>query len=173
MLDPAKYSSVDLLPDGRRVEIRALKPDDRSDFSAAIDRTSARSIYRRFFSAKRDFTPQEVVFFLNVDFVSQVALVAVVEEAGRKAIVGAGRYFITQPNRAEVAFAVIDQYQGQGIGKALMRHLAAIGREVGLEELFAEVLPDNTAMLKVFERSGYSITTKRGAAAVQVTFRLW
>ncbi len=110
---------------------------------------------------------------MNVDFyISQVALVAVVEEAGRQAIVGAGRYFITQPKRAEMAFAVIDQYQGQGIGKALMHHLAAIGREAGLEEFFAEVLPDNIAMLKVFERSGYSITTKRSTGGVQVTLRL-
>ena len=173
MLEAATYSARETLRDGRRLEIRALRPDDRPDLEAAVGRVSDQSLYRRFFEIKRHFSEQEIAFFLNVDFVSQVALVAVVEEAGRKAIVGAGRYFITQPNRAEVAFAVIDQYQGQGIGKALMRHLAAIGREGGLEELFAEVLPDNTAMLKVFERSGYSITTKRGADAVQVTLRLW
>lgn len=172
MPDPARYSAVELLRDGRRVEIRALKSDDRSDFLAAIDRTSAGSLYRRFFSVRRYFTPQEVAFFLNVDFVSQVALVAVVEEAGREAIVGAGRYIVTQPNRAELAFAVIDQYQRLGIGKALMRHLAQIAREAGLEEVHAEVLPDNIAMLKVFEESGHSITTRRGRSVVDVTLRL-
>ncbi|HWI28573.1 MAG TPA: GNAT family N-acetyltransferase [Stellaceae bacterium] len=172
MPDPAKYSAGELLPDGRHVEIRALRPDDRSDFLAAVDRTSAKSLYRRFFGVKRDFTPQEVGFFLDVDFVSQVALVAVVEEAGREAIVGAGRYIVTQPNRAELAFAVIDQYQRLGIGKALMRHLAAIAREAGLEEVRAEVLPDNIAMLKVFEQSGHSMTVRRGRSVVDVTLRL-
>lgn len=172
MLDAAKYAAVELLSDGRRVEIRALQPDDRSEFLAAIDRTSAGSRYRRFFSFKHDFSPQEVAFFLNIDFVSQVALVAVVEEAGRDAIVGAGRYIVTQPNRAELAFAVIDEYQRQGIGKALMRHLAAIACEAGLEEVFAEVLPDNVAMLKVFEQSGYSVTTKGGPNAIHVTIHL-
>src|SRR6185312_3660795 len=153
MPDPAKYSAGELLPDGRHVEIRALRPDDRSDFLAAVDRTSAKSLYRRFFGVKRDFTPQEVGFFLDVDFVSQVALVAVVEEAGREAIVGAGRYIVTQPNEAELA-------------------LAAIAREAGLEEVRAEVLPDNIAMLKVFEQSGHSMTVRRGRGVVDVTLRL-
>jgi ribosomal protein S18 acetylase RimI-like enzyme len=171
-LDPADFSAVELLPDGRRVEIRALKPDDRSEFLAAIDRTSVGSLYRRFFSFRRDFTPQEVAFFLDVDFVSQVALVAVVEEAGQNAIVGAARYIVTQPKRAELAFAVIDQYQRLGIGKALMRHLVAIARDAGLAEVRAEVLPDNIAMLKLLEQSGHSITMRRGRSVVEVTVRL-
>jgi ribosomal protein S18 acetylase RimI-like enzyme len=171
MSDPARYSAVEVLPDGRRVEIRALRPEDRADFLAALRRTSAGSLYRRFFGVRRDFSASEVDFFLNVDFVSQVALVAVVQEAGRDAIVGAGRYIVTEPNRAELAFAVIDQYQRQGIGKALMRHLAAIAGEAGLEEIFAEVLPDNIAMLKVFEQSGHRVTTKRGATAMHVSLR--
>jgi ribosomal protein S18 acetylase RimI-like enzyme len=67
-----------------------------------------------------------------------------------------------QPGKAEVAFAVVDEYQGQGIGAALMRHLAAIAREAGLKELVADVLPDNIPMLKVFEKSGLRVrSTKR------------
>jgi len=172
MLDAAKYLSVESLPDGRPVEIRALNQDDRSEFVGAIDRMSAGSLYRRFFSVKRNFTPQDVASFVNVDFVTQVALVAIVEEAGRPEIVGAGRYMITQPGRAEIAFAVIDQYQRQGIGKALMRHLAAIARQSGLSELFAEVLPDNVAMLKVFEKSGYEVTIERDLGVVTVIINL-
>jgi ribosomal protein S18 acetylase RimI-like enzyme len=62
---------------------------------------------------------------------------------------------LDKPGKAEIAFAVVDQYQGQGIGAALMHHLAAIAQTAGLEELIAEVLPDNLAMLKVFEKSGF------------------
>jgi GNAT superfamily N-acetyltransferase len=80
---------------------------------------------------------------LNPDFIDHVALVAVVEESGRPVIVGGGRYVVMQPGKAEVAFAVVDQYQRQGIGASLMHHLAAIARGAGLEELIAEVLPDN------------------------------
>ena len=172
MLEPSKYSSIEWLRNGQRVEIRALKPEDDSAFLAAVERTSAGSLYRRFFSAKQYFTSQEVEFFLRVDFVTHVALVAVVEEAGRSAIAGAGRYIIVQPNRAEVAFAVIDQYQNLGIGKALLHHLAAIACEAGVKELSAEVLPDNIPMLKLFEQSGFDVVTKRDLSSVDVIVRL-
>ena len=133
---------------------------------------SAGSLYRRFFSLKRDFTSREVARFLNVDFVTEVALVAIVKEAGCPAIVGAGRYIITQPGRAEVAFAVVDQYQGHGIGKLLMHHLATIARESGVDEFLAEVLPDNMAMLKVFAKSGFGVNTARDSSVVNVIIDL-
>jgi RimJ/RimL family protein N-acetyltransferase len=172
MSEAAKYSVVQALRNGRRVEIRALKPEDRDPLLAAVDRTSAQSLYRRFFAVKRGFSETEKAFFLNVDFVDHVALVAVLEEDGRRAIVGGGRYVVLQPGKAEVAFVVVDQYQGQGIGAALMHHLAAIARAAGLQELVAEVLPDNVSMLKVFEKSGLRVDTKRESRVVHVTLPL-
>ena len=55
----------------------------------------------------------------------------------------------------------VDPYQGQGIGAALLHHLAAIARSAKLQELIAEVLPDNIPMLKVFEKGGFGLSTKR------------
>jgi hypothetical protein len=105
----ATYSAVEVLRDKRRVEIRALGPDDRADLLAAVGRTSEQSLYRRFFAVKGSFTEPEIAFFLNIDFVNHVALVAVLEELGRPRIVGGGRYIVVQPGRAEVAFVVVDQ----------------------------------------------------------------
>lgn len=172
MLDAANYSVIETLRDARRLEIRAFRPDDRADFLSAADRIGPLSLYRRFFTVKRGFTEREQTFFLNVDFDKHVALVALMEEAGRKVIVGGGRYVTVQPGKAEVAFVVIDQYQGQGIGSILMRHLAAIARAAGLQELIAEVLPENMPMLKVFERSGLPMTTTPESEVVHVTLQL-
>jgi RimJ/RimL family protein N-acetyltransferase len=172
MSDPATYSAAERLRDGRHVEIRALRPDDQANLLAAVGRTSSQSLYRRFFAVKRGFTEQEIAFFSNVDFVSHVALVAVIEEGGQPMIVGGGRYIIMQPGQAEVAFVVVDPYQGQGIGTKLLHHLAVIARDVGLKELVAEVLPENTSMLKVFERSGFPRGTRRGPQGVHITLQL-
>jgi len=172
MISAAKYSAVDLLRDGRPIEIRALSTNDRADLLGAVGRTSARSLYRRFFGAKREFSEKEIEFFVNVDFVNHVALVATAGVGKRTAIVGGGRYVIVQPGTVEVAFAVVDQYHGQGIGRALLRHLVAIARDAGLEKLVAEVLPDNIPMLKVFEKSGLRCTTRLEGRVVQVTLRL-
>lgn len=171
-MEPARYFAVETLRDGRQVEIRALQPDDQAGLEAAVDHTSAQSLYRRFFGAKRHFTDEEVAFFLHVDFVSHVALVAVVKEDGRPTIVAGGRYVVVQPGKAELAFTVVDAYQGQSIGAALMRHLIGIARNAGLEEFIADVLPSNDPMLKVFERSGLPMSTRRVGGTVQVSLRL-
>jgi ribosomal protein S18 acetylase RimI-like enzyme len=172
MLDAARYLAVEAMRDGRKLEIRALRPQDLTDLRAAVDRTSAQSLYRRFFGAKRSFSDKEVAFFVNVDFANHVALVAVVEERGHAAIVAGGRYIVQQPGTAEIAFIVVDDYQGQGIGSALLRHLAILARNAGLKEFAAEVLPENIPMLKTFEKSGLKMSTKREAGTVHVALEL-
>ncbi|WP_079571407.1 GNAT family N-acetyltransferase [Bradyrhizobium erythrophlei] len=173
MSEVAKFSAIETLRDGRRVEIRALRHEDRNGLEQAVSRASAESLRRRFFSIRRHFSEQEMEFFSDIDFVSHVALVAVAEEGRGPVIVGGGRYIVLEPGRAEVAFALIDEYQGQGIGAALMRHLAAIARDAGLKELIAEVLPENTAMVKVFKKSGLHPTTRREADIMHVTLQLF
>ena len=129
-------------------------------------------MYRRFFGAKREFSEKERAFFVNVDFVNHVALVAVVEVAGRACIVAGGRYVVQPPTAAEIAFVVIDDYQGQGIGAALLRHLAILARSAGLNAFTAEVLPENIPMLKTFEKSGLKMITKRESGTVHVALQL-
>ena len=151
----ADYSVVERLRDGSEIEIRALRPADQQEMLAAVARTSVQSLQRRFFVPKRHFSDKELDFFMNVDFKNHMALVAETDENGRRVIVGGGRYIMVQPGQAEMAFAVVDAYQGNGIGAVLMRHLVAIARNGGLKELIAEVLPENAAMLKLFSRFGF------------------
>jgi RimJ/RimL family protein N-acetyltransferase len=171
-MNASEYSVVETLRGGRRVEIRALKPQDRAGLMNAVAQMSEEALYRRFFAPKRSFTEKEIEFYLNVDFVSHVALVAVVDEAAGPVIAGGGRFIVSEPGRAEVAFGIDDAHQGQGIGSALMRHLAAIARATGLKELHAEVLPDNASMLKVFERCGLAVTKRSEAGVVHVSLGL-
>jgi len=172
MFETARFSAAEVLRNGCRIEIRALRPDDRAGLIEAVGRTSDQSLYRRFFGVRRGFSERETEFFLNPDFLNHVALVAVVEEGDRQMIVGGGRYIVVQPGTAEVAFAVIDEFQGQGLGAALMRHLATIARDAGLTELIAEVLPDNSPMLKVFEKSGLRLSTTREPGVIHITLQL-
>ncbi|MGY3440569.1 MULTISPECIES: GNAT family N-acetyltransferase [unclassified Bradyrhizobium] len=151
----ADYSAIEHLRDGSRIEVRALRPDDRDDMLAAVGRTSVQSRQRRFFAPKRSFSDKEIAFFMNIDFADHVALVAQIDEDGRPVVAGGGRYIVAQPGQAELAFVVIDAYQSKGIGTALMRHLLVIARHAGLKELTAEVLPENVAMLSIFSRFGF------------------
>jgi RimJ/RimL family protein N-acetyltransferase len=172
MQERADYSAVEHLGDGRPIQIRALRPDDRAEMLAAIGRTSPQSLQRRFFAPKKGFSEREMAFFLNIDFKSHVALVAQIDEAGHPVIVGGGRYIIVRPGQAEIAFVVVDRFQGQGIGTILMRHLALLARDAGLKELIAAVLPENTAMLKVFSKFGFRPGSKREAQVIHMTMQL-
>jgi RimJ/RimL family protein N-acetyltransferase len=169
---PEKYSAAETLRDGSAVEIRALRPDDRHGLEAAVDRTSPLSLYRRFFAVKTTFSEAEAHFFVDIDFKKHVALVAVVDEGGRPAIVGGARYVLVAEDRAEVAFTVIDAYQGKGLGTILLRHLTAIAKSAGLRQFIAEVLPENRPMLEVFEHCGLRMSIQSSPDVAHVTLDL-
>jgi RimJ/RimL family protein N-acetyltransferase len=172
MSDTAKYSASEHLRDGSPVEIRALRPVDEAEMLGALDQASAQSLHRRFFGIKRHFSDKERAFFMDVDFRDHVALVAEVEQAGRPMIVGGGRYVVFEPGRAEMAFVVIDAWQGRGIGSILMDHLVRLAGNSGLHELTAEVLPENKAMLAVFGKSGFRPAARRDPQTIHLVLRL-
>jgi RimJ/RimL family protein N-acetyltransferase len=172
MPEASEYHAIEQLRDGRQIEIRALRPDDKDDMLAAVGRTGMQSLQRRFFAVKRGFSEKEIAFFMNIDFSNHVALVALADEDGRPVIIGGGRYIVVEPGQAEIAFVVIDAYQGQGIGTLLMGHLATIARGAGLKELIAEVLPENTAMRKVFSKFGFQQAPKRDPQVVHLVMKI-
>jgi RimJ/RimL family protein N-acetyltransferase len=171
VIHAANYSATETLRDGRTITIRAQRPEDLDGWRAALARTSAETLHFRFFAVKREVSEKEAHYFLDIDFVKHVALVAVSNEDGRPTLIGGGRYYVVEPGKAEIAFGLIDEYQGRGIGSALIRHLATIGREAGLRELVAEVLSDNLPMLKVFQRSGLAMNARREGPVVHVSLR--
>jgi RimJ/RimL family protein N-acetyltransferase len=121
---------------------------------------------------KREFSEKELNFFMKVDFRNHVALVAVAQEGGKPTIVGGGRYIVIEPQRAEMAFVVVDAWQGRGIGSILLRHLIKIAGDAGLNELIAEVLPENRAMLKVFGKYGFKPVPRHDPQTVHLVLKI-
>jgi ribosomal protein S18 acetylase RimI-like enzyme len=83
-------------------------------------------------------------------------------------IIGGCRYIVASPGVAELAFTVIDDYQGKGLGAALMRHVLQIAIASGLSQLTAEVLPENRPMLRLFEKIGGHARRERGIVNVTI-----
>ncbi len=162
--DIVNYSVTEHLRDQRPVTIRAIRPDDKGLVIEAVREVSAESLYRRLFTAKKDFTADDLKKITEVDFVNVVALVAVLEKDGHDQIAGGGRYIRSGTSesgqRAEVAFLVEDAFQGLGIASRIFKHLVVIARKSGITQFEAEVLPSNEAMLKVFTRSGIPVTRR-------------
>ncbi|MEZ0220743.1 GNAT family N-acetyltransferase [Tardiphaga sp. 866_E4_N2_1] len=172
MSDAATYAAQEQLRDGRPVNILALRPEDEPDMLAALAQASVQSLQRRFFVMKRHFSDKERAFFMDVDFENHVALIARVEETGQNILIGGCRYIVSEPDRAEMAFMVVDGWQGRGVGSILMRHLINLGRDAGLKELTAEVLPENTAMRKIFTRFGFKAAPRKDPQIVSLMLTL-
>jgi RimJ/RimL family protein N-acetyltransferase len=96
--------------------------------------------------------------YLHNDLERDMALLAVYEDWDGEFPVGVGRYSFNEVNRsAEIAVVVRDDWQNKGVGTALVRFLTDIARSRGIRGFTAEVLTDNTAMLRVFESMGFFI----------------
>jgi len=143
--DPRQHSAEEILRDGGSILIRAIRPDDRERLVEHFHRLSARSVYFRFFNAKRRLTDDELDRFTRLDFVQQAALVATLRERRDERIIGVGRYAMLpgDTHAAEVAFAVADEHQGRGIGTLLLEHLVRLARANGVTEFQADVLGEN------------------------------
>lgn len=174
ILDPRHYAVDEILRDGGSIRVRAIRPDDKERLLENFGRLSARSVYFRFFSAKRRLTEKELAYFTELDFKSHVALVATLWENGEEKIIGVGRYFVVDspegPRRAEVAFAVVDEHQGRGIGTLLLQHLAPIARANGVTEFEADTLGENNQMIEVFANSGFRVTRSLEEGIVHISF---
>jgi GNAT superfamily N-acetyltransferase len=168
------HAADEVLRDGAPIHIRAIRPDDKERLLEHFHALGPRSVYYRFHGTKKRLTAAELSYFTDLDFVHAVGLVATRWQDGIEHILGVGRYFAygggAASRRAEVAFAVVDAYQGRGIGTQLVQHLARLARDAGITEFEAEVLGDNSRMLHVFARCGFAITRSFDAGVVHVAF---
>jgi acetyl coenzyme A synthetase (ADP forming)-like protein len=175
IVEPQRYFSEELLRDGGSIHIRAIRPDDKQRLYAHFRHLSARSIYFRFFGAKKMLTEDELAQFTELDFKSRVAVAATLGRGGEEEIIGVGRYAVLAtepgaPSSAEIAFAVLDEHQGRGIGTVLLEHLLGIARQQGIREFEADVMGENRAMLGVFRSSGLLVRKTVDSGVVHLSF---
>lgn len=177
MIDVKNFKTCETLKDGLVVTIRAVRPDDKRLFVEIFNSLDPETIYTRFFHRKTSLSATDLQKLTEIDFVNNVGLIATMPGTDHEVMVGVARYVLLPPDRdrrarAEVAFTVEEAYQGRGIGGSLMRQLMAIARAQGIECLEAEVLANNQAMLKVFNRSGLPLQATFHRGEILLTMRL-
>ena len=132
-----------------------------------MDRSSDQTRYYRFFGPMKRLSDKDLHRFTHVDHVDRVAFVVLLGDQ----IVAVGR-FDRYPGTddAEVAFLVEDAHQGRGLGSVLLEHLAAAARERGIKNFVAEVLAQNSKMVRVFQDAGYQAERSYEDGVVHLTF---
>jgi GNAT superfamily N-acetyltransferase len=143
------------LRDGSEVVIRPVTPDDRRLFVEGFERFGMDSRQSRFLGVKKQLTDRELDFLTQVDHENHEAIGAIDVDTG--AGVGVAR-MVRAPNGddacAEAAVAVVDDWQGRGLGSLLLSRLVDRARELGVTCFLAVLRTDNRAMLTLFQRTG-------------------
>jgi acyl-CoA hydrolase/RimJ/RimL family protein N-acetyltransferase len=150
---PVALEAVVEIDDGSELYVRPIRLTDEALMRDLFYSLSDEAVYHRFFHVVKSMPHTQVQKFLQIDYQTTLALVATSSREPDSPILGVGRYNLNpKTNLAEAAFVVRDEIQGKGIGTALFHALAEAGRSRGLRGFTAQVMPDNHAMLQVFNK---------------------
>lgn len=153
-------------------KIRAVRPDDAERIVEAFHALDPQSVYQRFFVPKKELSARDLRAITGADGDRKTVLVATARGDRDERIVALGQYVCSAGDSAHVAFVVAGDYRGRGIAGRMLRQLADIARERGVTQFEADVLADNGAMLKVFRRSGLTVSESAADGVVHVTLSL-
>ncbi len=164
---PAELEEEVTLRDATRVKMRPIRPEDAALELAFFRALSERSRYHRFMQHLPDLPPKMLARFTQLDYDRELALVAL--HPDRSEFIAVGRYAPNADGRtAEFALTVADDWQGKGLGSALLERLCRAAREAGYQALYGYVLADNADMLQLAERLGFREVSRDGTEVVVV-----
>jgi acetyltransferase len=140
------------------VLLRPVKPEDEDLERKALERLSEESLRFRFFKIPHRVTHEMLTRYCNIDYDREMTIIAEYNDNGEKRSVGNSRLLI-QPDGESGEFAVLvaDDFHGSGLGLKLMDMIIGIGREKGLKIIYGVALAENTAMIKLAKRLGFTV----------------
>lgn len=145
--------------DGRAVRVRPIRPEDAEREKRFFERLSEQSRYQRFMQYLPHLSERMLARFTQLDYDRELALIALWEEE----FVAVGRYAPNQDGRtAEFALAVADDWQGKGLGHALLERLCQAARAAGYEALLGHILEANRDMLQLAAHLGFTEQARDG-----------
>ena len=163
------------LPNGVVLTLRLIRPDDAKRLQEFHSRLSPETIYYRFLENHPVLLDKEAKYFTSLDYQKRQALVAIFQTEEKEEIVGVARYDVLTPNQedtAEAAFVIEDQFQGQGLGTALMLRVARLALENGVYYFVFTVHWTNEAMLKLLRKSGEVVERHQSGGVYDVRVQL-
>ena len=160
---PDRWETTHTFEDGTRLFLRPIRTTDEEMMRDLFYRLSEETIYTRFFHSLKSIPHRDLLHFVHVDFSKEMAIVGIVKDPNRpehEEIICVGRYYLDRAtNIAEVSYLVRDDFQKRGIGTHLLKYLARIARESGIDGFVAEILPYNTPAIRLMHLLGLPVQT--------------
>ncbi len=144
------------LADNTLIFTRPIRPSDKERLAAAFQQLSPESRYLRFFRHIDHLSEEQLEYLTEVDFEDHFAWLAVLPDVPGEPGLGVGRWIriADDPEVAEGAVTVLDDYHNRGIGKTLLWLMARSAIEHGIRSFRAWTLGENHPMLELLKAMG-------------------
>jgi len=153
---PKSLEQTFTLPDGQKIFVRPLRPDDAPGLRSGFQRLDPEDVRMRFFSHMREMSPTMAARLTQLDYNREMALAAFPAEGTDRRGLGIVRLVADPDNqRAEFAITIRSEDKGRGLGRALMERIMDYAVRRGVGEIWGDVLADNRRMLTLCDELGF------------------
>ena len=156
MVDLDALTHHDVLPDGTRVLMRVLRPEDSALYPDFVTHVTLEDARLRFFSAVSELSEERIAELTRLDYERAMAFIAIDETTGD--MLGVVRLHLDPDRRGgEYAVIVRSALKGHGLGWRLMQRMIEYARMIGLKRVHGQVLAENTTMLRMCAHLGFKV----------------
>ncbi|ROV54055.1 bifunctional acetate--CoA ligase family protein/GNAT family N-acetyltransferase [Neisseria chenwenguii] len=152
---PDGFPQTCRLKNGESAGIRPFEPEDAEAKQQFVRNLSPEARYTRFMAQTNELPPATLARFSNLDWFSEGAFVT---ENSDGLIIGVSRIARLSRDECEFGITLAESARGSGLAPILMQHIIALATQQGYQSISAEILKKNTAMLKLAEKSGFTLT---------------
>ena len=172
-LYPEHVADTKTFKGGKTLRFRAMKPSDEEAMRRFFYRCSKETVFYRFFYSVKTMSHDKMQEYVNVDYATEFSVVGFAGKKGEGKMVAEARLVTGENTKAgEVAFLIDEAFQGIGVGTYLMKLLISEAKKRNIETIYAQVLPENQPMIKVFEKSGLPLKSKLEGGVYEISLSL-
>ncbi len=170
---PLELETIKTFADNLEVKFRPIKPSDEDKMRRLFYQFSDENKYFRYFARIRIMPHREMQNYVNIDYKTTLSIVGVLERNRVETIIAEARYsYYPEEDVYEMAFTVDEKHQGRGIGTFLLDYLIMIAHERGIQKLSANILYENSRMIRVFDKARVKPVTSFDSGIVVKLFHL-
>ncbi len=156
---PREHEEQVELPDGRRVILRPIRPEDEPKHLTFFRGLGPDDLRFRFFHLVREMPHAELARYTQIDYDREMAFLALELDSGAEGPELGIVRGIRHPNGSTAEFAIVvgSSARGQGLGRILLEKMIRYLHQSGVQYVVGRVLRDNVRMLALARSLGFSI----------------
>ena len=154
---PKEFENRIKLKNGTEIILRSIKPEDEMLWLEMFRSFSEESVWYRFFNVIKN-TPHKVrIRYCDINYDKEIAIIAELQEKEKK-MLGVARFTLDSDKKSgELAFIVVDQWQGLGLGTIMVEHALNIIRDKKIETIYSFMLSNNYRGIRFLKKMGFTI----------------